>query len=400
MNVRTFVASTSLAAVVLVAGCATTAERFLGAEPAPEQAPPFVADAGTDALDTDFELTNYCPSSKCTGGRTTCPSSRFPCDIDLRSDPNNCGSCGFVCPKSANGATFACGEGKCQMQCQANPLRLDCNGIIDDGCEIAPNTNENCGGCGITCTDPANPCVKIAPNVWKCGCVPGRIPCVVKGETVCLDPREDNDNCGACNNECDPTNDGAVSYPNAYYGCKNSECGHLKCQSGWGDCNSKAGEEDVDGCETFLLDPNHCGDCGTVCAEGQQCLVGNEYPPQPTCMCPPGSTLCAKGLVGSCVDINNDARNCGGCGNVCPPSTTLNTLYPVCVNGSCETRCETGFANCNGNVDDGCEVQTDFDPHNCGECGHECDAVAGQACIGGRCAVEPCDADAGEVVTQ
>ncbi len=399
MNVRTFVASTTLATVVLVAGCATTTERFLGAEHDPEPAPSFVVDAGADATGSSFELTNYCPSSKCTGGRTTCPSSRFPCDIDLQTDPNNCGSCGFVCPKDANGATFACAEGKCQMACLTP--QLNCNGIVDDGCELTPNTNDNCGACGVTCTDPAKSCVGITTTTWRCGCLPGQTPCDVTGiGPMCFDLREKDVDCGACNNACDPTNDGAPSYPNAHYGCKNSECGHLKCDPYWLDCNHKPGEEDVDGCETFAMDPNNCGSCGTVCAAGQECLFEG-FPPSPKCLCKPGETLCVSfDILGVCVDINTDPRNCGGCGNVCPADITSQTFYPVCVNGSCETRCLAGHANCNGNLEDGCETQIEFDPHNCGECGHECDGVAGQACIGGRCAVEPCDADAGEVVPQ
>ncbi|AKU95956.1 hypothetical protein AKJ09_02620 [Labilithrix luteola] len=35
-------------------------------------------------------------------------------------------------------------------------------------------------------------------------------------------------------------------------------------------------------------------------------------------------------------------------------------------------------------------MNTDSDPNNCGACGKVCDAIAGQAWIHGRCAVEPC----------
>jgi hypothetical protein len=55
-----------------------------------------------------------------------------------------------------------------------------------------------------------------------------------------------------------------------------------------------------------------------------------------------------------------------------------------------------GRADCNGNLEDSCEVKIDSDPYNCGACGVVCDAVAGQACVHGRCAVEPCpEQDAG-----
>ena len=57
--------------------------------------------------------------------------------------------------------------------------------------------------------------------------------------------------------------------------------------------------------------------------------------------------------------------------------------------------CNEGRADCNNSQSDGCEVNIDSDPRNCGACGHVCDAVAGQACVAGRCVVEPCAQDAG-----
>ncbi|AKU95633.1 hypothetical protein AKJ09_02297 [Labilithrix luteola] len=57
----------------------------------------------------------------------------------------------------------------------------------------------------------------------------------------------------------------------------------------------------------------------------------------------------------------------------------------------CRLDCGTGRANCNGNQSDACETNIDSDPNNCGGCGITCNAVAGQACVQGRCVVEPCD---------
>ncbi|MBN9160130.1 MAG: hypothetical protein BGO98_34625 [Myxococcales bacterium 68-20] len=399
MNVRTFLASTSFAAFVLVVGCATTTEQYLGAERDPEPPPLFVEDAGPDAPDSTFELTSYCPSSQCSTGLTTCPNSRFPCDVDLRSDSRNCGSCGFTCPSAANGAVFECAEGKCQMTCTNSPPRLDCNGIVDDGCEVTADTNENCGQCGATCTDPESPCLT-RKGLQRCGCPTPEIACKTGIGFACVDATGDDANCGACGNVCDPTNGGAPSYANAYYGCRGSSCGHLKCEPFWADCNANA---KTDGCETFLLSDQNCGGCGNTCPAGMGCYL-NIKSFQIECMCPPGKTLCeiVPGFAATCVDITSDPQNCGGCGVTCSgsDSPSHDYMFPSCRSGSCETRCEMGRADCNGNDEDGCEIDTNSDPRNCGACGHACDEVVGQACIGGRCAVEPCDVDAGEVTTR
>ena len=43
--------------------------------------------------------------------------------------------------------------------------------------------------------------------------------------------------------------------------------------------------------------------------------------------------------------------------------------------------CNAGFANCNGNAADGCEVNLQTDVNNCGTCAHKCL----MACVAGAC---------------
>jgi hypothetical protein len=126
--------------------------------------------------------------------------------------------------------------------------------------------------------------------------------------------------------------------------------------------------------------------CG--CPEGEtfcgSCKSDGTY----TAQLPDGGTLEAVLPVictGVCNNLTKDPLNCGVCGAVCTDGT--------CEFGSCVKRCPYGRADCDGNPD--CEVNTLSDPANCGGCGIACDAVAGQACVGGKCVVEPCDAGAG-----
>ncbi|AKU94931.1 hypothetical protein AKJ09_01595 [Labilithrix luteola] len=367
-----------------------------------ENAPPsFTASDGGDgstaeAPDAASEVLSYCPSDHCPTEYATCPTSDFPCDVNLLTDPKNCGTCGHACPTSGIGSeSYECIDGRCAMVCSSG--RFDCDGIPDNGCESSPWDQDSCGKCGVVCSDPTKPCLlqlgTVGKNIKACGCLAGQY---CQGQ--CVDTTTADSNCGGCGQACPRNGDGGTVDPSLhmFYGCSNSECGHIKCESGWADCDGSP----ANGCETNMLSPNSCGDCNNICADGQFCKKDRSitgYPPQ--CMCPEGKSFCAypyDTVSGTCVDFSSDSSNCGGCNVTCAGSVGA---AGKCIKGKCKLDCVDGRADCNGNDADGCEVKVDTDPHNCGGCGIVCDAIAGQACVQGRCAVEPCsEVDGGEVV--
>lgn len=354
-------------------------------------APSFTnTDASLVEASVEGGLRTYCPSNRCPANRTTCPSSRFPCDVDLMTDLHNCGQCGHSCSDAPPGvASVQCVEGKCVMTCHAPPGLIDCDGIPDNGCETDSRDDDNCGGCGNKC-DPAKPCV-----VWngetRCGCPGDLLYCPQGGARFCWDGKTNDRNCGACGNQCNPDGNGAERPTNTYFGCVDGQCDVPKCEGPFLDCD----KDMSNGCETLSLSADNCGSCGNVCPPGMECK-GDKYG-QPTCSCPGNLTYCPifclgdLCLAGQCVDLGSDRLNCGACGNVCsdPPGRTDSTT--LCTSGMCRLHCGKGRADCNGNPLDDCEVNTDSDPQNCGACGRACDAIAGQACVGGQCVVEPCD---------
>ena len=380
--------------------CAAEESIDFGATP-PAEAPVFAVpseDASSDA--PAFTLTNYCPSNKCPAGHATCSDSIFACDVDLKSDPRNCGACGVACPSEGARELFSCVDGRCVMVCKENAH--DCDGLVETGCETRTDwDSENCGGCGVKCNNS-----DIFDGCWysRCGlCTDGKTFCLEVGD--CVQTRDDDKNCGACGNVCDPAGDGSTPPPNMYFGCQSSTCGKLKCNPGFLDCDGKK----ENGCEREVGTDTDCATCDDNClAQGETCLKKPFPESSRYCGCPAGQSFCGScaspGTVtvqgpdggtmsfplpavctGLCYDLTNDPSNCGACGVACNDGT--------CEYGSCVKHCPEGRADCDGNPD--CEVNTLSDPANCGGCGIVCNAVAGQACVGGKCVVEPCDAGAG-----
>ncbi|WP_146648912.1 hypothetical protein [Labilithrix luteola] len=300
-------------------------------------------------------------------------------------DVNNCGACGVSC-NTGNGTigTPQCSNGKCVFTCQGK--QLDCNANIEDGCEVTLGTKDNCSACGDVCTDPAKPCLPAADGSpsFQCGCPAGKTLC----NRYCYDLSADDANCSSCGHACDPTGGGAPSIPNAYYGCGAGQCGHVKCKPDYTDCNNDL----ADGCETRTTTMQNCGGCGIACEPGQVCA---QFEQQWKCLCPPGQTFCD----GACVDLLSDKANCGACGVSCRIGVDQNRLSEtsngigVCLYGSCAFVCADGHGDCNNDPSDNCETNLRSDPSNCGGCGVQC--AKDQACIGGRCAVEPCPPQTG-----
>lgn len=384
----------------LVLGACSTERSYVGVEdagaPPGDFAPPPSADGG-DATALEAPDVPLCMSTECPAPYATCAkTASFLCATNLRNDKENCGACGVSCTALARGLNMGarCVEGACVFECiVAGDPFYDCNGIIDDGCETnVGKDDENCGGCGIKCA-PGVRCIS-----GQCGCPSGLVDC--GGD--CVDTRFDDMNCGACHNECPPfPDDGCDPIPaESFYGCGDRACGALKCHYGFGDCNRDLGLGCAsDGCETNLrTNPEHCGACGVKCSPGQVCRDQGNGPECSDACGALGLGECPYPLAGrdatACIDFRNDPKNCGACGIVCPAGVNQ---VATCEKGVCGRVCEPGFADCNGDPIDGCEVDLGSHPANCGACGNACDFAEGQPCVNGQCLVAPCD---GGVVTK
>jgi hypothetical protein len=144
----------------------------------------------------------------------------------------------------------------------------------------------------------------------------------------------------------------------------------------------------ANGCETNTqTDLAHCGACGRACA-----ARANTTRPAPPAAC--GYT-CTAGFA----DCDGDASN--GCEvdtrseheplrrlrprRAIPPNGTASCAAGVCAVAACAT----GFGDCDGNATDGCETNVRTSTTHCGRCMNECAARPNgfPGCVAGRCVI-------------
>lgn len=152
-------------------------------------------------------------------------------------------------------------------------------------------------------------------------CQSGEQPC----GAMCVDTTANHDNCGSCGKAC------AVA----------ETCISSHCMSGSSDAG---GDATLDGgkcpgqtlcgsmCVNVQTDPNHCGNCTTLCYSGvETCTAGSC-----TSTCTGGQTLCVPdagvvdgGPTAHCANLQTDLGDCGYCFNACPGGS--NCTMGMCV---------------------------------------------------------------------
>jgi hypothetical protein len=134
-------------------------------------------------------------------------------------------------------------------------------------------------------------------------------------------------------------------------------------------------------CIDLQGDRENCGACGKKCGAGIACVKG-----KCSLTCTGGLKACGS----ACVDVQNDPQHCSDCGKACmPPANSA----PVCIAAKCGSVCTTGFDDCNGKPEDGCEATLASDLANCGACNKKCakPAKGTAGCMAGKCGIASCE---------
>ena len=152
-------------------------------------------------------------------------------------------------------------------------------------------------------------------------------------------------------------------------GPSTTDGGAMLCEEGDTRCDEQ--------CVDLQTDPLNCGGCDLVCdaqerCENGECVVRSETG------CDEGLDDCGDQGDPLCVDIQQNGRHCGQCGNVCGENSD-------CVDGQCEASgpvCAQGLTNCGDDAAPICADQN-FHRQHCGECNTGCNPD--QNCVDGSC---------------
>lgn len=307
----------------------------------------------------------------CPGQTASCCNSLC---VDAMSDIKNCGACNKVCGPVAN-STPSCSMMACVPTCQMG--YKDCNAMYMDGCEVnTTNDVNNCMACGNKCapvTNGVQACVSSACVIASCN---GSFKdCDGAYNNGCeVDTATDVNNCKTCSNKC-------PAVPNGVAGCAQSKCGIASCNGAFKDCDNNL----VNGCEVDTATSlANCGGCGKACPAITNgtgaCSMGG-------CViqkCTDPFQDCDANIANGCeANVQTDVNNCGMCKKQCQPAAHST---PSCAAGLCKAVCAANYADCNGNYNDGCEIDTTNDIANCGGCGKQCP-------FGWRCGASKCVQD-------
>jgi hypothetical protein len=247
------------------------------------------------------------------------------------------------CPKSDAGLgscdtkTHTCNDCNVNSDCGTAPGATCCN----KHCTNIKTDPLNCNGCAVACTGGNTNCCNGA----------------------CSNPSTDANNCGSCGNACSTLNATTAS-------CGGAMCSWT-CSGGFAHCMSGNS-----GCDTNLGGSGKKL-CGTVCVASTSCCMASD------CTTPPTPAACyatgvCSGVGGACsYALKAGSKVCG--------ATCCNAINGTC-NVNCTLACTAGYADCDGDPSNGCEVNLAAAGKKL--CGTACIPIA-TCCANGDCSSPP-----------
>ena len=139
----------------------------------------------------------------------------------------------------------------------------------------------------------------------------------------------------------------------------------------WADCNHDIA---TDGCEVNLRsDVRNCGECGNACGPASSASTTGSSSNASASRARRIVPRAPERLEG-CIDLESDPTQLRRVRLRLPVRPNATPVCSIAVAAS--TECLPGTADCNGRDDDGCEVDLNKDPRNCGGCGTSATSLA------------------------
>lgn len=119
----------------------------------------------------------------------------------LKTDPDNCGACGFACEQNQ-----ACQNGQCTTEC-INAQSLVCNRQC-----VSRYDTDHCGSCEVSCSNrnATDVCVAKSTGPVCETCANSESYCTGSKDTgtpdylpTCADLQNNAEHCGSCGHPCD-----------------------------------------------------------------------------------------------------------------------------------------------------------------------------------------------------
>ena len=347
-------------------------------------------------------LSSYCSAGKCVissclPGYADCDhNSSNGCEVDTTNSTDNCRQCGNNCSALPHVKTGSCSASSCSISCAGN--YKDCDLNISNGCEVdISSTPTNCGSCGYNCNRLPRVSATIC-NQSSCvinSCALGWSDCDAEASNGCEANLASNVvACGSCFGSCYQP---GVSKADCIHG----KCNITKCFANRADCD----KDPATGCEADTTSLYTCGRCGNNCIGLPHVL--SSYCSAGKCVissCLPGYADCDRNSSNGCeVDTTSSKDNCRECGNNC--SALPHVKLGFCSASICSLSCAgNNYKDCDLNISNGCEADISNTSANCGSCGYNCnrlprvsDTICNQSsCVINSCALgwSDCDSDA------